>query len=153
MLLRVVGLRVDFAHQVGNLFGSLQLKGSHIRPSQRLLRLLKRFHCLLRVSGRSFAEVIAVLSVEVASVMIVAVSRDDSSESLLRCLDWAVHKRQLGDVVLVDHAEHRLFFAHVHFWVLNFLLIRRFQFPLSMHSDAVSGGLTALMHLQSRRLE
>jgi len=130
LLLRIVGFRVNFANQVGNLMDALLFSSAQVTACKRLLSLLEvgcgssGVFCLL------FAEVVSVLSAVIASIVSLDVLGDDCAETLSRRLNRSVDKGKLSNVVLVDHAQDGLFFAHMNSWVLNFLLVRRLQFSL-----------------------
>ncbi len=109
---------------------ALLLSGTQVPASQSLLRLLKLSSRGRWVLHWLLAKVVSVLSAEVASTMTFFMLGDNGAKALSSGLDRPVNERKLCNVVLVDHAQDRLFFAHVHLWVLNILLVRRFQFSL-----------------------
>jgi len=94
------------------------------------LGLFKALDCLSGALSGPLAEVVPVLSAEVASVDTSGMSGDNGAETLGGGLDGSVDKGELRDVVLIDHAKNGLFLANVHLRVLNFLLVRRFELPL-----------------------
>ena len=57
-------------------------------------------------------------------------SGDNSAETLGSGLNGSVDKGELRNVILIDHAKNGLLLADVDLWVLNFLLVRRFELPL-----------------------
>lgn len=139
LLLRVVLLRVHLADQVGDLLDSLLLARANIAASKRRLRLLELGGGVCGRLRASLPEVIPVLSAEIARVMGGLVSGNDGAEALGCRLDWSVDQRELGDVVLVDHAQDWLLFADVHFGFLDVLLIGRFQLTEAIIADQVRG--------------
>ena len=130
LLLGIVGLRVDLANQVRDFTDALCLHASQVAASLVAHGLLKAFDCLSGALNGPLTEVIPVLSAEVASVHTCGVSGDNGAETLGGGLDGSVDKGELCDVVLIYHAKNGLFLAHVDLRVLNFLLVRRFEFPL-----------------------
>lgn len=137
LLLRVVLLRVNLTDKVGDLLDSLLLARANIAASERSLSLLELSRCFGGSLRATLTEVISVLSAEIACIMGGLVSWDHGSKSLGCRLDWAIDQRELRDVVLVDHAEHGLLFAHVHLGVLDVLLIGRLQLTEAIIADQV----------------
>jgi hypothetical protein len=152
LLLRVVLLRVDFAHQVRNLVDSLQLLRAQVSASKDasgLFELGCGLSCLL---ANLLAEVVSVLSAEVASLVGVRVAGDDGSKALGCGMHRPVNERKLGDVVLVNHPEDGLFLADVDLRVANLLLVRRLQFSLQQRSKGrLATVFLEIEHLRSRR--
>ena len=50
---------------------------------------------------------------------------DDGAEAGLGSFDWAVHKRQLGDIVFVNHAQYGSLLDSVDLWVHQLRLVDR----------------------------
>ena len=128
--MRIIGLRVDLAHKVRDLVDSLLLNGANVVTSHHLLRLLEVLSSFSWCFWASLAEVVPVFSAEVASTMAGLMSGNHSSEALGCSLHGPINEGELRDVVLVDHTKNGLLLTNVHFRVLNFLLIGRFEFPL-----------------------
>ena len=139
LLLWVVLLRVDLTDQVRDLLDSLLLTRANIAASKRSLGLLELSGGVSGSLWASLSEVIPVLSAEIACVMGGLVSGNHGAEALGCRLNWPVDQRELGDVVLVDHAEHWLLFPDVHFGVLDVLLIGRFQLTEAIIADQMRG--------------
>lgn len=114
---------------------ALLFSSAQVTACERLLSLLEVSSGSSGVFYWLFAEVISVLSAVVASVVSLDVLGDDCAETLSSGLNRSVDKGKLSNVVLVDHAQDGLFFAHVHSRVLNFLLVGRFQFSEAIVRD------------------
>jgi len=111
---------------------ALLFSGSRVAASQNLGVCFK-FGCgRCWVLGHLLAEVVSVLSAEVASVVITSIARDNSTETVVGSLDGAVNEGQLSNIVLVDHAKDGFFLSHVYLGVLNFLLVGRLQLSESI---------------------
>lgn len=115
---------------------ALLLRGARVAASQDLLRLLEFSSGRGWVLLRLLSKVVSVLSAEVASVVIISMTRNDSTETVVGGLNRTVDEGELSDVVLVDHAEDGLLFSHVHLGVLNFLLVSRLQLSLCSKRQA-----------------
>ena len=130
LLLRVVGLWVNLTDKVRDLLDSLLLNSTDVVTSHNFLRLLEVLSGISRCFRAPLAEVVPVFSAEVASTMAGLMSGNHSSEALGCSLHGPINEGELRDVVLVDHTKNGLLLTNVHFRVLNFLLIGRFEFPL-----------------------
>ena len=139
LLLRVVLLRVNLTDQVGDLLDSLLLARANVAASKRSLGLLELSRGVRGSLWASLPKVIPVLSAEIARVMGGLVSGNHGAETLGCRLNWPIDQRELGDVVLVDHAKDWLLFADVHLGVLDVLLIGRFQLTEAIIADQVRG--------------
>jgi len=109
---------------------ALLFSSAQVTACERLLSLLEVGCGRSGVFYLLLAEVVSVLSLVVASIMTPDVLRDHCAETLGSRLNRSVDEGKLSNVVLVDHAEDGLFFAHMHSRVLNFLLVGRLQFSL-----------------------
>ena len=130
LLLGIVVLGVDFANEVGDLMDTLVLRGARISTSEDSLSSLEVGSGLSGLFGTSLTEVIPVLSAEVAGIVASFVTWDDSAKALGGSLNWSIDKRELSNVVLVDHSKDGLLLADVDLWISNILLIGGLEFPL-----------------------
>lgn len=71
-------------------------------------------------------------------IMTLGMLVDDRAEAVLRALDRTVNQRQLGDIVLVNHAEDGLLSNLVHLGVLNVNLSSRLLFVETIRRDELT---------------
>lgn len=114
---------------------ALLLLSAQVTASKRASGLLELGSSLSRCLVTLLTEVISVLSAEVASLVTIRVAGDNGSKALGCGMDGSVDEGQLGNVVLVDHPQDGLLFAHVHLRVSNLLLGSSLEFSEAIIGD------------------
>ena len=109
---------------------TLVLGSARISTSEDSLSFLEVGSGLSGLFGTSLTEVIPVLSAEVAGIVASFVTWNDGAKALGGSLNWSIDKRELSNVVLVDHSKDGLLLANVDLWISNILLIGGLEFPL-----------------------
>ena len=69
---------------------------------------------------------------------------NDCAKTFLSSLNWSVLKREIGDVVLVDHIEDGFLLNCMDGRVLEILLVHSFHFPKSIITDQLFSLLLGL---------
>lgn len=95
--------------------------------------------------------VISVFSSEVSLPVVVRVLVNHSAESLLGTVNGSVLKREVSNVVLIDHAEYRFLLNEVILRVLEVLVFSTFEFSKSIVTDETASVLLRLAVVAGKR--
>lgn len=95
--------------------------------------------------------VISVFSSEVSLPVVVRVLVNHSAESLLGTVNGSVLKREVSNVVLIDHAEYGFLLNEVILRVLEVLVFSTFEFSKSIVTDETASVLLRLAVVAGKR--
>jgi len=96
-------------------------------------------------------EVIAGLRGETTRSMVGGVVHNDGAKALLGAFNRSILEREVGDVVLVNHAEDWLPLNLVNFGLLIEVLVHGLEFPESIVADQLRGNLLRLAVVDAKR--